>query len=185
MGGESGGRMDACMCLAESLRCSLELSQQLVAMPLCCSVTKSWPALCDSMDRSASALPGPHCLPELAQIHAHWVGDATRPSPSLCLNDYTLIQNKQAAQGAETQAASTEHSGGAAVGTPAPAGPRDVRQPSQVITKQEPQTTGLSPVPRWKARENLHETPYNKTALFFYRKLFFNCTLLDQCGQNN
>ena len=33
------------------------------------------------------------------------------------LNDYTLIQNKQAAQGAETQAASTELSGGAAVGT--------------------------------------------------------------------
>ena len=63
--------MDACMCLAESLRCSPEtITTLFVAMPLCCSVTKSWPTLCDSMDRSASALPVPHCLPELAQIHA-------------------------------------------------------------------------------------------------------------------
>jgi hypothetical protein len=58
------------------------------------------------------------------------------------------------------------------VGTPASAGPRDVRQPSQIITKRGPQTNDLSPVPRGRARENLHKTPYNKTALFFKGSCF-------------
>ena len=50
----------------------------------CCrSVTKSCPALCKPMDCST---PGPsvlHCLPELAQIHVHWVSDAIQPSHPL------------------------------------------------------------------------------------------------------
>ena len=46
----------------------------------CCSVTKSCPTLCDSMDYSTPGLPVPHHLPEFAQVHVHWIGDAIQPS---------------------------------------------------------------------------------------------------------
>ena len=42
----------------------------------CCSVAKSCPTLWDPMDCSTSGSPGLHHLPELAQIHVHWVDDA-------------------------------------------------------------------------------------------------------------
>ena len=45
----------------------------------CCSVTKSCPSLCHSRDCSTSGFPVLHCLPELAQTHVHWVGDAMQP----------------------------------------------------------------------------------------------------------
>ena len=48
-----------------------------------CSVTKSCPTLCDPMDWSMPDFPVLHYLPELAQIHVHWVGDAIQPSHSL------------------------------------------------------------------------------------------------------
>ena len=41
------------------------------------SVTQSCPTLCDPMDYSTPGLPAHHQLPELAQTHVHWVGDAT------------------------------------------------------------------------------------------------------------
>ena len=40
---------------------------------------KSGLTLCDPMDRSPPGLPVPHHLPEFAQVHAHWVGDAIQP----------------------------------------------------------------------------------------------------------
>ena len=46
---------------------------------LSCSVTQSCPAVCHPM-------PGfsvPHHLPEFAQTHVHWVGDAIQPSHPL------------------------------------------------------------------------------------------------------
>ena len=48
----------------------------------CCSVAKSCLTLCDPVDYSK---PGSsvHCLPEFAQIHVHWVGDAIQPSHPL------------------------------------------------------------------------------------------------------
>ena len=46
----------------------------------CCSVTKSCPILCNSMDCNKSVFPVPHYHPESAQIHAHWVGDAIQLS---------------------------------------------------------------------------------------------------------
>ena len=46
----------------------------------CCLVTKSRPTLWDSMDCSMPGFPVLHCLPEFAQIHVHWVGDAIQPS---------------------------------------------------------------------------------------------------------
>ena len=49
----------------------------------CCSVAKSCPTLCDPMDCSMPGVPVPHYLPELAQTHVHWVGDAIQPSHPL------------------------------------------------------------------------------------------------------
>ena len=46
----------------------------------CCSLTQLCPALCDPMDGSMPGFPVPHHLPEFAQIHVHWGGDAIQPS---------------------------------------------------------------------------------------------------------
>ena len=40
------------------------------------SVARSCPTLCDPMDCSMPGFPVRHRLPELAQTHVHWVGDA-------------------------------------------------------------------------------------------------------------
>ena len=48
-----------------------------------CSVAQSCPTLCDPMDCSTPGLPVHHQLPELAQTHIHWVGDAIQPSHPL------------------------------------------------------------------------------------------------------
>ena len=44
------------------------------------SVTQLCPTLSDPMDCSTPGLPVHHQLPELAQTHIHWVGDAIQPS---------------------------------------------------------------------------------------------------------
>ena len=44
------------------------------------SVAQSCPTLCDPMDCSMPGFPVHHQLPELAQTHVHWVGDAIPPS---------------------------------------------------------------------------------------------------------
>ena len=49
----------------------------------CCSVAQSCPTLYDPLDCSTPGLPVPHHLPELAQTHVHWVGDAIQPSHPL------------------------------------------------------------------------------------------------------
>ena len=54
----------------------------------CCSVAQSCPTLCHPMDCSMPGVPVLHHLPEPAQTHVHWVGDAIQPyrplpSPSL------------------------------------------------------------------------------------------------------
>ena len=46
-----------------------------------CSDTKCCPTLCDPMDCSTPGSSVLHCLPEFAQIHVHWVGDAIKPQP--------------------------------------------------------------------------------------------------------
>ena len=46
----------------------------------CCSVAKLCPALCDPVDCSTPDLPVPHCVPEFAQVHVHWIDDAIQPS---------------------------------------------------------------------------------------------------------
>ena len=47
------------------------------------SVTQSCPTLCNLMDCSTPGFPFHHQLPELAQTHIHWVGDASQPSHPL------------------------------------------------------------------------------------------------------
>ena len=47
------------------------------------SVTQSCPTFCDPMDCSMTGFPVHHHLPELAQTHVHWVGDAIQPSHPL------------------------------------------------------------------------------------------------------
>ena len=47
------------------------------------SVAQSRPTLCNPMDCSTPGFPVHHQLPELAQTHAHQVGDAIQPSHPL------------------------------------------------------------------------------------------------------
>ena len=47
------------------------------------SVTQSCLTLCDPMDCSMPGFPVHHQLPELAQTHVHWFGDAIQPSHPL------------------------------------------------------------------------------------------------------
>ena len=42
----------------------------------CCSVAQSCLSVCNPMDCSTPGFPVHHQLPELAQIHVHWVSDA-------------------------------------------------------------------------------------------------------------
>ena len=49
----------------------------------CCSVSKSCPTLCNSMDCSKPGFTVLYYLPEFAQTHVHRVGDAIQPSHPL------------------------------------------------------------------------------------------------------
>ena len=49
------------------------------------SVSQSCPTLCKPMDCSIPGLPVPHHLPEFAQVHVHWIGDAVQSSHPLML----------------------------------------------------------------------------------------------------
>ena len=46
----------------------------------CCSVTQLCLTLWDPMDCSTPGFPVLLCLPDFAQTHVHWVGDAIQPS---------------------------------------------------------------------------------------------------------
>ena len=48
-----------------------------------CSLSKSCPTLCNIMDCSTPGFPVLLHLPEFAQTHVHWVGDAIQPSHPL------------------------------------------------------------------------------------------------------
>ena len=48
-----------------------------------CSAAQSCLTLCDAMDSSTPGSRVLHCLPEFAQTHVHWVGDAIRQSHPL------------------------------------------------------------------------------------------------------
>ena len=58
----------------------------------CCLFAKSCLTLCNPVNCSRPGFPVLHCLPEFAQTHVHWVGDAIQsshllsPTSSLALN---------------------------------------------------------------------------------------------------
>ena len=70
----------------------------------CCSVTKSCRTLCNPMDCSTPGFPVLHYLPEFAQTHVHWVGDAILTShpllppspPALNLPSIRVFSSKSA-----------------------------------------------------------------------------------------
>ena len=49
----------------------------------CCSITKLCLTLCNPMDHNMADFCVLQSLPELAQIHVHWVGDGIQPSHPL------------------------------------------------------------------------------------------------------
>ena len=60
------------------------------------SVTQSCPTICNPMDCSMPGFPVHHQLPELAQTHAHWVGDVIQsyhPLSSHSLPAFNLSQH--------------------------------------------------------------------------------------------
>ena len=59
------------------------------------SVAQSCPTLCDAMNRSTPGFPFLHHLPELAQTHVHWVGDAIQPSRPLSSPSYPAFNLSQ------------------------------------------------------------------------------------------
>ena len=63
---------------------ALPFSCKQISSASCChSVTKLCPTLCDPMDCSTPGFPVLHYLPEFAQSHVHWGGDAIQPSRPL------------------------------------------------------------------------------------------------------
>ena len=64
--------------------------------PCCCSVAKFCLTLCDSMDRGTPSSPILHYLPEFAQTHIHWIGDAIYLSHPLlpCSPAFDLSQHE-------------------------------------------------------------------------------------------
>ena len=54
--------------------------QWVLGTNICCSLAQSCLTFWDPMDCSMPGFPVLHRLPELAQTHVHWVGDAIQPS---------------------------------------------------------------------------------------------------------
>ena len=63
--------------------CKIRMNVQLISSVQFSSVAQSCPTLSNPMNRSTPGLPVHHQLPELAQTHAHQVGDAIQPSHPL------------------------------------------------------------------------------------------------------
>ena len=49
----------------------------------CCLVSQSCPTLCNPVDCSTPGFPALHHLPQFAQTHVHWTGNAIQPSHPL------------------------------------------------------------------------------------------------------
>ena len=60
-----------------------DLNEQKTTLLFCQSLTQLCPTLYDPMDSSMPGFPVLHHLPELAQIHVHWISDAIQPSHPL------------------------------------------------------------------------------------------------------
>ena len=60
-----------------------------------CSVAKSWLTLRDPMDCGMPGFPVPHCHPEFAQVHVHWISDAIQPSYLLLPSSLSALNLSQ------------------------------------------------------------------------------------------
>ena len=63
-----------------------------------CSVAKSHPTLCDSMNCSTPGSPVLHYLLGLAQTHVHWVSDAIHPTISSSVVPFSCLQSFPASE---------------------------------------------------------------------------------------
>ena len=66
-----------------------------------CSVTQSFPTLCDPHGLQHARVPCPSLTPKLAQTHVHWVRDAIQPShplssplPALSLSQHRIFSSE-------------------------------------------------------------------------------------------
>ena len=78
----------SCLHLLQSIQESsklflCKLETESVILRCCCSVPQSCGTLFHPRDCSTPGLPAHRQLPELAQTHVHWVGDAIPPSHPL------------------------------------------------------------------------------------------------------
>ena len=70
--------------MTESIQIAISFGFYLPVMGICCcSVAKSCLTLCNQADCSTPGSSVLRYLPELAQIHVHWVSDAIQPSHPL------------------------------------------------------------------------------------------------------
>ena len=79
-GREVWGKIDTCICMAESFCYSPKTVTTLLIGHCCCSVTQLCPTLCNPVSCSMPGFPVLHQLPELSQTHVHWVSDGIQPS---------------------------------------------------------------------------------------------------------
>ena len=94
-------------------------SSRLFSKGCCFSVAKSCPTFCDPMDCRMPGFLVLHCLPEFAQTHIHWVGNAIQPShplPSFSPFAFNLSQHQGLLQWV-----SSSPSGGQSIGASASA----------------------------------------------------------------
>ena len=75
----------------------IKMSVIPLSTPQFSSVAQSSPTICDPMDCSTPGFPVHHQLPELTQIHVHWVSDSFQPSHPLSspsLSVFNLSQHQ-------------------------------------------------------------------------------------------
>ena len=89
-----------CLCSASKENHDTGTLGKLRLRPICCCCqSNSCPTLCDPMDCSTPGSSVLYDLPELAQIHVHWVSDAIWPShpllpPSPILSSIRVFYNE-------------------------------------------------------------------------------------------
>ena len=75
--------------------CKCKLINKFTNIMCCCSVAQACLTLCDPVGCSTPCFPVHHHLPEFAQTHVHWVGDAiqtSHPLSSPSLPAFNLFQ---------------------------------------------------------------------------------------------
>ena len=78
---EGNPKKRVCVYICSWLTCTAETDTTVQSN--CCSVAQLCLTLCDPVDCSTPGFPVFHYLPEFAQIHIRWVGDAIQPSHPL------------------------------------------------------------------------------------------------------